>query len=410
MAVQSPARHLARAALAALALAPLAQPDVLVVDDDGPGPYLDLQSAVDTAAEGDVILIEGGTYGAVDVVGKSLVLTADLGEIVNVNGRVSVRQLAASQVVVIRGLTVQILDQGAPQVLLTGNAGFVLLEDCAIGTTSAINPALPLRVEQSLQAALVRCELRGSQSFFFPLPTGPAVEVSGSILYAYDSTFVGGNGNATGAPDSEPGGDGAVVSDAGVLFASRSIFAGGAGGSVFSFPLPGGPGGDAIQASGGSAVVLLGATLQPGPGGFSQFGPDGPPGLPLRLLSGAVSASVPGAPRSFAAESPVRAGASAALGFRGQAGDLALVALSAVLAPLPSLPLAGVVFLAAPLLGIQIHGTLPDDQPFASSLSPPPLPPGMLELQVHLQGAFLTSAGAIRLGPASTLVVLDPSV
>jgi hypothetical protein len=34
----------------------------------------------------------------------------------------------------------------------------------------------------------------------------------------------------------------------------------------------------------------------------------------------------------------------------------------------------------------------------------------VLELQLHLQGFFLTSAGALRLGPASTLVVLDPSI
>ena len=45
----------------ALALS-LTAPDVLSVDDDGPGPYFTIQAALDAASDGDVVLVEPGTY------------------------------------------------------------------------------------------------------------------------------------------------------------------------------------------------------------------------------------------------------------------------------------------------------------------------------------------------------------
>jgi hypothetical protein len=370
----------------------------LVVDASGGGQYLDLQPAIHAASDGDVILVKSGSYGVADIVAKSLVLTADLGATVDCS-TVSVSQLAAHQSVSVRGLQI------GSTFNVSGNAGFVLIESCTIRTLAG----LALLVDQSSQTAVVDCDL---VNWGLGNPRD-AARVSRSVLYVYDSNFVGGDvGLLPGAHLPQTGGDGIAADDSSILFVSASTIRGGRGEDGDCLVMDGGPGGDAIQASDHTVVLLLGAVLVPGAGGIPQIigGTDGPPGEMVRLLANSVSADVPGGPRSFSAQSPVRAGSTSALVFVGQAGDLALLALSAGFAPFPSIPFAGVVFLSAPLLGIQVHGMLPDDQPFASSLTPSPLPSGMLELQVRLQGAFLTSAGALRLGPASTLVVLDPSI
>ena len=88
-------------AFAALALAASSRAGVLVVDANGAGDYVDLQAAVDAAAEGDTILVRrppviSTRFEGVVIDGKSLLLQGDMLDPARV-GPIVVRNLAPDQ-------------------------------------------------------------------------------------------------------------------------------------------------------------------------------------------------------------------------------------------------------------------------------------------------------------------------
>ena len=75
------------------------------MDASGAGQYLQISAAVAAAASGDTLLVKSGTYAAFTVDGeKSLSVVADTGASVTVDGTVAVKNLAATQTVLLSGL------------------------------------------------------------------------------------------------------------------------------------------------------------------------------------------------------------------------------------------------------------------------------------------------------------------
>jgi len=62
--------------LALLLSASVARADTLFVDPSGLTPHTGIQDAIDVAADGDVVVVFPGTYGAIDFLGKDLVVRA----------------------------------------------------------------------------------------------------------------------------------------------------------------------------------------------------------------------------------------------------------------------------------------------------------------------------------------------
>src|SRR5262249_40423605 len=93
------------AILASTFLATSALANVIVVNAAGGGNFMDIQSGVSSAFDGDTILVKPGTYAGFTINGKSVTVVADSGPAVNVQGAVFVSNLSASQVVVLSGLT-----------------------------------------------------------------------------------------------------------------------------------------------------------------------------------------------------------------------------------------------------------------------------------------------------------------
>jgi hypothetical protein len=93
------------ALLAALAWATPALAQVTwTVDDSGGADFVQIQDAIDAAADGDVILVEPGDYASFAIVDKGLVLTGTTPTaMVRVSSHSEVRDLAAGKLVELTG-------------------------------------------------------------------------------------------------------------------------------------------------------------------------------------------------------------------------------------------------------------------------------------------------------------------
>src|SRR5262245_14504231 len=87
----------------ALVVSASAQSAVLVVDRAHPsGTFATVADAVSAAADGDIILVRSGLYGAVVVDGKGLAIVNDAGSVGL--DRLVIRNLPAQSVVTVRGI------------------------------------------------------------------------------------------------------------------------------------------------------------------------------------------------------------------------------------------------------------------------------------------------------------------
>ena len=112
--------------LACLAATPLAEAGgVRIVDPLGQHNFADIQSAVDAAQDGDVLLVGAGTYPGFEIAAKALsvfgVPAGGLG--VTIAGNVEIEDLAAGTVVV-SGLA-------ARRLRVAQCAGHVAIQDCS---------------------------------------------------------------------------------------------------------------------------------------------------------------------------------------------------------------------------------------------------------------------------------------
>jgi len=207
------------------------------VDDTG-CPSVDfstIQPAIDAAAPGDVILvrprISGASYPPFDVDGKSLSLVGDGRGKVYVQGTSSIRNLGATQSVLVQGFA------GIESLRLQANAGPVWIEDCFL------SPRYPtpdsVTVIDCTSVLFVRCWIYGASG-------GSAMVVERSRSQLYDTNVVGGTGNTLAGP----GGPGIEVLSGTVALSGCSVTGGwGASGSVNPRGVcyPGGSGGVGLR-------------------------------------------------------------------------------------------------------------------------------------------------------------------
>jgi hypothetical protein len=392
--------------------------NVLVVADAGP--YTTVQSAIDAALEGDVILVRTRTWGGFVIDAKSLTVVDDsqslppggtwtfVGEVKN---------LAASQSVSIRGFRPAAAG-GVTRLAFGGCAGPVLVEDCVLDN---FNNTLPSFFQQEQAAGVYNCAsvtfrnctLRGSiPSSSVPTQVGGnGLYIVGSQVVVVDCTLTGGQGSFGFPVAPGAGGHGAHVDWGSSLWALQSTFKGGQGGFAPGAINPSGAGGDGLHAEASATLVtLVSCTAIPGPPGVSNATPPlyGPPGddldvqCPLQQTTTAV--------KRFAAASPVHE--TGALQFDAECGAVNILYLFGADRPGNALFVAGVegalLFDLASSWVIELTGGTPCSGQVSYSFPVPPNVPALEALTFTVQPLFTDSSfSTLFLGAPSTFAILD---
>ena len=437
----------ARAALLLLAaLVPAGRAGVVRVPQD----YLHIQVAVNNAADGDVVLIQAGTYpDAIDVDGKSLVICADAGAVTVPHIRI--HDLLPGQVVVLRAINGKGTKSASPYgpweegLVVSNCAGRVVIEDGQFTGNNGENSFAwyntPLfhptgwdgaRIEQAKSVDFTRCTLSGGigpdvgdeEDETWPGSGGNGLLAQAVDVGLHECTAKGGWGGSADDTISSGGGQGGhgarLVS--GRLYAAGTAFTGqfGGGGDCSFYACGSGGDGGSGVALGGSATALAGFwhngdTFVAGHGGGggqvstggAQPGEDGADGHDILLLAGGSSTELHSTVRSLQASSPQREGQTVTLTVKGEPGDL----VAAWIAPAAEWQLLaahfGVLLIdrsgasaALPL------GVLPASGTLQAGFEVPELPPGIDDVTLFVQGLF-ASQGQARLGSASVVVLLD---
>lgn len=392
----------------------------------GPGAdFFNIQSAVDAAGSGDVILVNGGQYLGFAVDGKGLAIVEQAGADVLVRdggGLSRVANLPAGETVLLRGLAFETnpfsgfsgWEVFGPSLTVENNAGEVRLEDCEL---TVGHPCLAVAASS---VALSGCSLTGGSggfdgnSTYFP---SPAVEIAGGSVYLYDGQVTGGRGRdafflnpgvTLGPQAGEPG----VVLEGGLLFAGGSDITGGRGGDglqdVFQFCIGPSPGGSALWLkTGAPAVWASGSTAAAGePGTILGTCPPAP-GVPAIELSSGSYAVLPGSPAGLDAGPPVQEGDGIAVAVQGSPQELALLAYDFGTGGLFS-PALGGALLLAPTFELLFLGPVSAAGTAAVSGTAGTLPPGVEQLVLHLQAATCDPVlGQCQPGAAGSLVILE---
>jgi hypothetical protein len=366
-----PTRPLAAFALSALAAPALAQSDVWIVDEAGGSgsDFTLLGDAITAAADGDVLVFRPGYYYInpflPQPIEKGLTLVAESEARL---ARLDVRNLAPGQTLTIRGFhaTTTLIE-------LTSCAGTVWLEDLTFVPDVGIPEFFDVAADDCAAVVVNRCDLRGLP---FVGISRPALRAYSSSVHVYDSVLTGGAGHVLAM---EPG-------TVGLLLQDSSCFA---QGTAF---VPGALGTEAAKQTGASDSIVLDTE-----GDF--------------VVDGGTHAQLAGTKRSFEATAIAREGESVTMSWAGAPGEIAVMnlSLSASGFYLPQYHGSGVIGL--PLFLVQGVGVIPASGETSVQVPIPELGAGVEGLVVYAQGSFADlSAGAIRLGGGSAIVLLDQAL
>ena len=395
------------ALLCAWATAALGNTAWVVDASNGAGTdFTDVQSAIDAAADGDLILIKPGSYGNTVLDARSLTLIGEedvTGDRPRVN---SLRVQNSSGPVTVRGLSV-LLDEFSGAALwalsVGANAEPVSFEDCSFETPLSTTLGAPgAAVNSSTSVTFTRCLMRGAPAaqglgpFDGPFPASPGLTVFlNSSVHLYGCELIGGDGaDATISIFSfdQPAVSAASalrVSEA-FLFSAGSTLRGGdggdggvgIGGSCLD-PTDGGDGVTGIEAS----LIRFDNTILPGAPGTATAGcpNNGSPGAALDL-TGTTDTLLPETYRSFEATSPAFEGLPVMNHITGHPGEntIMLVSFGLLNTYLPAV--RGVLFGDAPLLAI-VLGPMPAAGELMFSVTVPAnsLPAGIDSIDVYEQ-------------------------
>ena len=406
-----------------------AHANVLVVNASGGAPFLDIQSAVDAAANGDTILVKSGSYDSFFIANKSLAVVADDNANVIVNNGVEVRSLAANRDVVLAGLTLHgdpnARDWHGNGIYLKNDLGSVRIRCTAYGASSPLSANFPAfagaEVVACADVAFEGSALHGGVTLY---GTGAGLDATASNIAMYESSAYGADGQVVPCDNGSSGAPGVSLASS-FLFATNAVFSGGSGGNgsdglhCGGYPGDGGNGGAGIviaASTPGSDAELLNVQLVGGSAGFGGFGGlfngnPGQPGSASVVASGSTLNTLSGAQRSMTAASVVRELAPLALTFHGQPGDIVGVYMGASTAFHYSPAQEGVKLVSGDHTPVYaaLLGSADASGNLSTSFSFPDLGPGVQAKEFYLQTIVITAQGTRILGSPISLSVLDSS-
>ncbi len=396
-------------AVAPVLVTPIAADVIVVGSPEAPT----IDQAIALAADGDIVLLYGGSHSGFTLDGKGICVVSD-GARAEINGTITVRNLAAGQSVALQHLRVK--SNSLPPITLDNNAGSVWIEDSILWAFGF--GAVALEGSGSASLMVRRSELRNYSDVGDPPAKGtPGVRLTNCTATFFESAIVGGLGGSWLGYDCSSipggvGGDGLLATDCELHFVGGSV-KGGTGGIGDGCSSPthcsgggtGGIGADLV----GSSVVLVSCSVEGGAGGPAggEFCSTGSPGQPFKLLAGSSVIDVLEPARGLVVPSPAREGQSVTVVFIGQPGEFVQVLGS--LAPdelsVPSvygsllLQWSGIV----PLLSATLHAS----GQIILQTGLPMLDPTLEGVELKLQVLTFPTGGGFVLGEAATLVVLD---
>jgi len=405
-------------AAASVLLAATSGADVYILGQ--PGSYATPQAAVDAAVDGDVLLVEDGSYPAFTIDGKALTVLARNAGAVQINGQTTVRNTTAAQPVTLIGLEIRAGSQYPmpPSGLrLEDCDAAVRVQSCDLfgglyADTYTAYVGHGLIATDCARVLVVGSSLRGKDAGYFPgygpIPPGDGLHARKSAVFVYDSHLVGGNGSHETNPSGGAGGAGARVSGW-HLFAAGTTFVGGnGGGGDYIGCTTSGDGGDGVKIISGAQARLLDNVYVPGQAGSFHTCGKGAPGQPIASDASSQVIQLPGSSSGLAGPTHTTDGASTPLSVEGQPGDAVWLLASARTAwlYLPVHSGLGIVpypwrMTVVPAGSIGASGTL------ALQLTLPDLPGAQPGWMWNLQTLCVEPGGRSVLGPPLHMLVLN---
>lgn len=183
---------------------------VIVDANNGPGThYTDLSVAVSAVPDGALLLVRSGEYGPVQLLGKSLTITFEVGAYFRPSGSVSVaiEGLGSGQSVFLRGL------QSLGSMVISNNLGFVDIESTGLASSAVavqyceVQYCDRVRLKgftffagvqvTSSNILFERCSIEGRG-----LAAGPGLTQNGGAVVLVETSVIGGVGltNFTAGP------------------------------------------------------------------------------------------------------------------------------------------------------------------------------------------------------------------
>lgn len=368
--------------------------DVFVVDAAGGGDHLDLQPAIDAAADLDTILVKPGKYDGFTLTDKSLAIAADGLQPPRIRGAATIEDLAGSRAVSFSGLHFR------DGFLVTDSEGSVLFADC-IFTEKGLGDEFcgwesdgRHTVVASDEVVFSNCVLRGrdgdSQQFCIEVwdssPGEPGMRIVDSAVSLYGCAVQGGKAGATASgvcgvfcttpPWYSQGGDGIVAEATSFLYLDDT------------FPV-GGEMGDMWQDN-------------------CSFGNQSLPGLDLDVAPESTLATASHALLSFGASSVAREGDALTLDVQGPAGAKGYAIWSLDPGWRYLGPAVGILHVKSSGLNLVFLGEIPPSGLLQADMDLPNLPPGDEGLRMYVQ-VLAAEGGQRMLGNVRRVSVVDAS-
>ena len=428
--------------LSAFAATPSLANDVHIVDATGGGDFPTIQQALNSAFDGDLILVRPGSYPSFVVDDLDVSIMADGGFVTT--GTIRARNLSAGKVLVLAGLDAQGAPTSSPSstrgAWFIDCAGSIRVQHSNFRAADSMSSLAEdgwdgVRLENCLDVSFTNCLLAGSRdSGAYGDNTGTHYG-GGNGLYAiqslvsvFASEVLAGDGHPATVWDAGVGGHGALLESGSQLHAHSSTVKGGDGGGT-TFDLGwGGDGGHGVFSTALCAANLLGCNLIAGQGGwgsgcsFCGGGEDGSPAI------GASITILPGDPRDLCLLGPIgplREGAAVALSIEGYVGSRASMIYSYGTDRRTLTQAARLLLLSSPFIRL-----LPSQAPRPIPLALPSrnylgtwststllltiqadnLAPGVEGVRIFAQPFHVPSSGAWNLGAPVVLHVVSASL
>lgn len=405
------------------ALSSLAHADVLVVAADGSGSFNDLPAAVAAAADGDVLLVQSGTYSGFVVTDKQLDIVADSGANAVIQGQVAITGLGATRSLTLTGLVIRgpasAPPQSTPALRFWNCAGSLRVQGCDVAGHAGAQcvddatGATGVEIAACQDVAFARCTLSGGDAgdfgagFGYGGYGGACIGSSNSRIALHDCTLRGGRGSwwsaACGTANgyAGSGGDGGKFVSCPTIFAARSSFLGGDGGRAFFASCPG----SGLEL-GASNVTTLECSALHGAPGVGTFGDC--VGEDVTINPPATYTPLAGAGRTLTTNRVVREGNDLRLELTGQLGDVVEVTIAERARFQSSAAWRGVNLVRTPRPApILLAGTIDSTGQIHFNWPITDLGPGVASRRFFLQAAFRDTTGVTTLSTPATVVLLD---